>query len=126
MIRTRASSAGGSTAGIQSQIDAINDRLAVETYQVVPTEGQTITAPATAHDIIYDLRAATDLNVINLVLPPVASARVRQNVFIRSAKQIGQMTVTSDGVVDNFIVMFSSGDSVAFIKSMGNVWSRVV
>ncbi len=110
-------------AMIEQAMGQIMDPVNV-TY--TPTEGQTISLPATDRDLFVNLTPAGDLNAITVVLPPEASSRDNQRLVMRSSRNILEITVTGATTIDNSTVMLNSGSVTVFFKFAPNLWSRTV
>lgn len=91
-----------------------------------PTEGQTVSLPATDQDLFVNLTPAGDLGAITVVLPTEASSRENQRLVMRSSRNITEITVTGATTIDNAIVMLNAGSVTVFFKFAPNLWSRTV
>lgn len=97
--------------------------IAATVVSVTPIEGGTITLPTNDHELSVNLTPLAPLTNLTIVLPPMA--RLNRRVFVRSSMEIANVTFTCAQPVDNFLAMFSSGDSLVFIEAPTS-WSRVV
>lgn len=96
------------------------------TTTMAPTEGQTVTLPNSSLEMVLNLKPATNLTAVNIVLPNEASSRIGQRVFIATTRQIETITASGTAVVNNASVMMSPGDNIVFLKNDTNTWSRVM
>lgn len=105
----------------------IEDANRGELFSAAPTENATIALPSTGRNLTVRLRGATDLEVVNLQVPPEATSLVGQRLFIRSDLAIAELHVIGDtGVtVDNWVVNLAPGDCAVFYKFDDNIWSKV-
>lgn len=114
-------------AAVQQMIDdAVGDATGRVSVSYTPTEGQTISLPATDKDLFVNLTPATDLNQLTIQLPPEASSRDNQRLVMRSSRNIAEITVIGATTVDNAIVMLNAGSVTVFFKFEPNLWSRTV
>jgi len=116
---------GGGLAMSVAQIQAITGATAVS---FSPTSGSTVTVPASDRTIsLISLEPAAELDALTVKLPADAVSRLGQRIFVRSSRQISNVTFQSDGgTVDNWLVMLSAGDCVDFTKVKAATWSRGV
>lgn len=115
----------GSTAAMQTDIANLKAITGSTSSTIVPVEGGTYNVAQTDRTIsIVNAEALTDLAAITVNLP---SARVGQRLFFHSLRQIDSVTFAMPGgVVDNWQVMLSAGDSVDFTYTKPNNWARSV
>lgn len=108
---------------INSSVDDATGRMSVG---YAPTDGQTISLPATDRDLFVNLTPATDLSTLTIELPPEAASRDNQRLVMRSSRNITEITVIGATTIDNAIVMLNSGSVTVFFKFAPNLWSRTV
>ena len=108
---------------INSSVDDATGRLSVG---YAPTEGQTISLPATDRDLCVTLTPAVDLAAITIEMPPEAASRDNQRLVMRSSRNIAEITVTGATTIDNAITMLNAGSVTVFFKFAPNLWSRTV
>lgn len=108
---------------INNSVDDATGRLSVA---YTPTEGQTISLPATDRDLFVNLTPATDLATLIVELPPEPASRDNQRLVMRSSRNITEITVTGATTIDNAIVMLNAGSVTVFFKFAPNLWSRTV
>ncbi|MBA6090022.1 hypothetical protein H4C81_14130 [Pseudomonas monteilii] len=114
-------------AAVQQMIDeALGQAMDQLNVTYTPTEGQTISLPATDQDLFVNLTPATDLNQLTIQLPPESSSRDNQRLVMRSSRNITEITVIGATTVDNAIVMLNAGSVTVFFKFAPNLWSRTV
>jgi len=92
-----------------------------------PTEGGTVTGPATTNDLIARLAPAGSLSSVTFVLPNPAAPRMRQIAFIHTTESISELMVTAaPGItVNNFIADLQPGDCVAYFRISATIWARI-
>lgn len=116
-----------SRSDIQAMIEqAMGQAMDPVNVTYTPTEGQTISLPATDRDLFVNLTPAGDLDAITIVLPAEASSRDNQRLVMRSSRNITEITVTGATTIDNAIVMLNAGSVTVFFKFAPNLWSRTV
>lgn len=110
---------GASSAAITS----IQQAITPVPLTYTPAEGATITLPINDRELSVNLTPAANLSNLTIELPPMA--RLNRRVFVRSSREIANVTFTCAQPVDNWLAMFSPGDSLVFIEAQTS-WSRVV
>lgn len=116
---------GGATAMSIAQLQGVTGATAAT---FVPTDASTVTVPSSDRTItLISLEPATDLSTLTVKLPVDAVSRLGQRIFVRTSRQISNVTFQCDGgTVDNWLVMLSAGDCVDFTKVKSSTWSRGV
>lgn len=118
---------GVSTVQVRSMIEqAMGQPMDPVNVTYTPSEGQTVSLPATDQDLFVNLTPAGDLSAITVVLPAEASSRENQRLVMRSSRNITEITVTGATTIDNAIVMLNAGSVTVFFKFAQNLWSRTV
>jgi uncharacterized protein (DUF849 family) len=118
VIRTRKSAA--------AELDAIRAMITPLVINMTPTEGMTITLPASTQEIILNMDPATDLSLVTIALPANATPREGQRVFIGCTKSIDQVTATGPATVNAAVSMIAPGDNFVYLQNKGQTWSRLI
>lgn len=115
----------GDTSAIQAEIDQMQQMMQAMVINVVPTEGGTVTIPATDRDVTLNLQPATNLLELTVVLPGGQNGRVSQRVFVNSTREIDTCTFEADIQVNSPQAMFSAGDNFVYYRNQPNIFSRI-
>lgn len=114
-------------AAMAAKVETMEERLTPMVLNLVPTEGQTITLPATTRkEIFVNLKPTTNLLALTINLPTNAVDE-GQRCFVGSTRQIDSCVLKAAGLtVNNAALMFSVGDNAAFVRNEQSTWSRVL
>lgn len=106
------------------QFTAMNTMLTPSVIDFTPTEGQTITVPASGRkEVFINILTSTTLNNLTIVLP---NDIIGQRNFIGAKGTVANLVVTSAIPVSNGNIMLSPGDNTVFARNRSDQISRVL